>query len=234
MSRRSATVVAAAVCVAMASATTSQAQALGPATFRILHRGSDKGRATVSLDRSADGWILSSTGRLDGDFDLEITRFEAQYDPKWRPVGMSMELSTPDEQALVHVAAMGTTTRTDIVRPGEEALFGANDIAPDTTFLPDYVFGAFEALAARLERAAPGTSIPYFVVPRRETRARLERRQSTRVVAAGGERAAVRWWLMVERDAPTPLHVWVADGRLLRLDLPAEALSIRHVDLLEP
>jgi hypothetical protein len=208
------------------------AQGPGAAEFLVLQRGAPIGRVTVSLDQSPDGWTLISTGRIGGNFNLHVKRFEAQYDTSWRPLFMSMELATPDDEALVHVAVMGTTTRTDIVRPGKEALFGANDIAPNTTFLPDYVFGALEALAARLERAAPGTTLPYFIVPRLETRARLERKQATTVTTTGGPRAAAHWWLMVERDPPTPIEVWVSEGRLVRLDLPAEALSVRRSDLI--
>jgi hypothetical protein len=213
--------------------TAARAQTPGPAAFRIFHRGTDVGSSAVAVDQTDDGWRITSTSEIGGNFQLSVKQFDAEYDLAWRPRFMTMELSTPDEHAIVHVAMMGTTTRTDIVRPRQEALFGANDVAADTLFLPDYVFGAFEALAARLQNATPGTELSIFLVPRLEARAIAERRSAATVHTTQGPRAVTRWHLTVTRDTPTPLEVWIDGGRLLRLDLPDEALSIVRTDVID-
>ncbi len=207
------------------------AQSPGTAAFAVFHRGTNVGTADVTLERTGTGWRLTSRSEIGGDFQLSVKQFDAEYDLAWRPRFMTMELSTPDEHAIVHVAMMGTTTRTDIVRPRKEALFGANDVAADTLFLPDYVFGAFEALAARLQTAAAGTELSMFLVPRLEVRAVASRRPPAVVETASGPRTVARWHLTVARDTPTPLEIWVDAGRLLRLDLPEEGLSVVRMDV---
>jgi hypothetical protein len=209
------------------------AQSPGTAAFAVFHRGTPVGTADVTLDRTEAGWRITSHSEIGGDFQLSVKQFDAEYDLAWQPRFMTMELSTPDEHAIVHVAMMGTTTRTDIVRPRKEALFGANDVATDTLFLPDYVFGAFEALAARLQTATTGAAISMFLVPRLEVRAVASRRPPAVVETASGPRTVARWHLTVARDTPTPLEIWVDAGRLLRLDLPEEGLSVVRTDIVE-
>lgn len=211
----------------------SAAQRPGAATFKILHRGTPVGTAAVLLERSQEGWRITSSSEIGGDFQLSVKQFDARYDDAWRPRFMTMELSTPDEHAIVHVAMMGTTTRTDIVRPRKEALFGANDVAADTMFLPDYVFGAFEVLAARLQDWSSGGELSVFLVPRLEVRATADRRPPATVQTATGPRVVTRWHLTVHRDTPTPLEIWIDAGRLLRLDLPDEDLSVVRADVVD-
>ena len=95
------------------------------------------------------------------------------------------------------------------------------------------MFGAFEALAARLQNVTPGTEVSIFLVPRLEARASADRRSPTTVQTRQGPRAATRWHLTVTRDTPTPLEIWIDGGRLLRLDLPDEALSIVRSDVVD-
>lgn len=207
------------------------AQTPGSATFGVFHHGVRVGTAEVSVERSDTGWRITSRSEIGGDFQLSVRQFDAEYDLSWRPRFMTMELATPDEHAIVHVAMMGTTTRTDIVRPRKEALFGANDVAADTLFLPDYVFGAFEALAARLQEATPGAELSIFLVPRLEVRATADRRPPDTVQTSGGQRAVTRWHLTVRREMPTPIEIWLDGGRLLRMDLPGEGLSVVRADV---
>jgi hypothetical protein len=162
---------------------------------------------------------------------LSVRNFDAQYDQDWRPMSLSMEVETANEHAIVHVGMMGDVTRTDIVLPNKEALFGANDVPRDTIFLPDYVFGAWEALAARLRTASPGNEISVFAVPEREVKATLERRDPATLQTPAGFRNAMRWRITVNRETPVVWELWVDAGRLLRLDLPNERLSVVRADI---
>ena len=70
------------------------------------------------------------------------------------------------------------------------------------------------------------------------TRARGEghARSSRRVRAADAGRvpAGHTWHVTVQRDTPVVWELWVDSGRLLRLDLPGEELSILRSDLASP
>jgi hypothetical protein len=207
------------------------AQSAETVTFYVSHRGRGIGSAEVTVGQSPDGWRVTSHGRTDGPVQLSVRNFDAQYDQDWRPMSLSMEVETANEHAIVHVGMMGDVTRTDIVLPNKEALFGANDVPRDTIFLPDYVFGAWEALAARLRTASPGNEISVFAVPEREVKATLERRDPATLQTPAGFRTAMRWRITVNRETPVVWELWVDAGRLLRLDLPNERLSVVRADI---
>jgi hypothetical protein len=215
-------------------AATVEAQTPGNATFRISHRGQPVGTAEATVARSADGWRVTSRGQTDGRFQVSVPHFEAQYDPDWRPMFLTMEVVSPGEHAIVHVAMVGTVTRTDIVIPNKEVFFGANDVPRDTIFLPDYVFGAWEALAGRLQTAMPGSVISVFAVPEREVKAVLDRRDPATLQTPAGFQPATRWRITVQRETPVVWELWVDGGRLLRLDLPDEGLSVVRGDIAGP
>ena len=222
---------AAAALLSMLTAVETAGQAVGDATFLVTHRGQPVGTTEVTVARSADGWRVTSRGQTDGRVELSVRHFDAQYDPDWRPMSLTMELVSPGEHAIVHVAMVGSVTRTDIVVPNKEVFFGANDVSRDTMFLPDYVFGAWEALAGRLQTATPGAEISVFAVPEREVKATLERRDAATLQTPAGFQPATRWRITVQRDTPVVWEMWVDAGRLLRLDLPDEGLSVVRADI---
>ena len=102
-------------------------------------------------------------------FQLVLRQLDIRYDDNWRPRIMTMEMASPDDSAVVHVAfgLADGTTRTDVVRPNT-ATWGANKVSADTLPLPDLVFGAFEGLAGRLSSASPGAELHVFIAPRFE------------------------------------------------------------------
>jgi hypothetical protein len=212
----------------------ARAQSGGAASFRVFHRGQTIGSAEVTVASSPDGWRVTSRGQAEGPVQLSVRHFDAQYDREWRPMSLSVELATPNEHAIVHVAMVGGVTRTDIVIPNKEVLFGANDVPRDTVFLPDHVFGAWEALAARLQTATVDSEISVFAVPEREAKATLDRRDATMLQTPAGFQAATRWRITVHRDPPVVWEMWVDGGRLLRLDLPGERLSVVRSDIAAP
>jgi len=52
------------------------------------------------------------------------------------------------------------------------------------------------------------------------------------VATTEGPRPVVRWHLTVNRETATPVEIWIDAGRLLRLDLPEEGLSVVRTDVL--
>ena len=222
---------AAAALLCLLTAVETAGQTGGGATFWVTHRGQPVGTTEATVARSADGWRVTSRGQTDGRVQLSVRNFDAQYDPDWRPMSLTMELVSPGEHAIVHVAMVGPVTRTDIVVPNKEVFFGANDVSRDTLFLPDYVFGAWEALAGRLQTATASTEISVFAVPEREVKATLDRRDAATLQTPAGFQPATRWRITVQRDTPVVWEMWVDAGRLLRLDLPDEGLSVVRADI---
>jgi hypothetical protein len=135
------------------------AQATSATNFRSLENGTAIGSATISVTRDEEGWRVQSTSHTGGTIGLDVTRLGISYDASWRMCFLSMELARGDERRVIHVAIQGLRSRTEVVLPDREAGFGAHRISPGVITVPDYVFGAYQALAARVETLEPGSDI---------------------------------------------------------------------------
>lgn len=212
----------------------SAAAAAQETTFRVFQRGVLVGSTTITLAHSDEGWRLQGTGELKGMFQLVLRQLDIRYDDNWRPRIMTMEMASPDDSAVVHIAfgLADGTTRTDVVRPNL-ATWGSNPVSPDTLPLPDLVFGAFEGLAARLASASPGSELHVFIVPRFEAVMALDGVSNDIVETTAGALETKRWRMTVRRpEGPQPMEMWVAGGRMVRLDLPKDAISVVRQDVM--
>jgi hypothetical protein len=212
----------------------ASAAAQDATTFRIYHRGALIGTTAISLARDDDGWHLHGTGTLQGGFQVTMPQLDIRYDTAWRPRIMTMELVAKEDRAVVHVAfgLSDGTTRTDVVRP-DNATWGSNRVSADAIPLPDLVFGAYEALAGRLGSAAPGEELRVFVAPRFETAMSVDGVVDEDVPAEAGALAAKRWRVTLRRpEGPSQMEIWVANGRMVRLDVPKDGFSIVRQDVI--
>jgi hypothetical protein len=200
-------------------------------TFRIVENGASIGSAAIILARSGDGWRVQSTSRAGGSIGLEVRRFDAVYDAAWGVRFLSMEIAWRQETRVIHVAIQGLRSRTDVVIPDREAGFGAHWISPGTIALPDDVFGAYQALAARVESLAPGSDIPLLLTPRGEVHGTIDAVRDEDVPTTASPIRSRHVSLIVMREVPMPIEIWVAKGMLLRVDLPLDHLSVIRSDL---
>jgi hypothetical protein len=214
-----------------ASAVGMRAQARFDTNFRVLQNGAAIGSATVAVARDADGWHVQSTSHADGTIALDVIRLEMSYDASWRMRFLSMELASDTERRVIHVAIQGIRARTDVVVPDREAAFGTHRISPGVIAVPDYVFGAYQALAARVETLAPGNDIPLLLTPRGEVYATVDVVRDEDVQTDGGPIRARHVSLLVMRDAPTPIEIWVAEGKLVKAELPLDRNALLRSDI---
>lgn len=206
------------------------AQTPGAASFRVYEKGKQVGTVSTTVERTAEGWRVRGTSRITGSVVVTIPNFDLYYDRTWGGRFMTLEMKAPDD-AIMHVAVAGATTRTDIVR-ATEVRFRSSSVSPDTIFLPDRTYGAYEAVAARLPGMSGGEDLPLFIAPLGETRARIDSVRSEPIRTARGPLTATHYHLTEIRERPTPVEIWVDRGRLLRVDLPRSAISVVRTDVL--
>ena len=206
------------------------AQTTGAASFRVYEKGALVGAMEMTLDATEDGWRLHGSSRIAGAIPVNIPNLDIYYDKSWGGRFMTLEMKAPDD-AIVHVAVVGTVTRTDTVR-STEARFRSQSVSPDTIFLADRAYGAYEAVAIRLNGLRAGADLPLFVAPIGETRGQVEAVVTERVMTEKGPIMARHYTLTEIRERPTRVEIWVDRGRLLRLDLPRAAISVVRSDVL--
>jgi hypothetical protein len=210
----------------VAAAVSPAAQAQGSTSFRVLEHGMPIGSVSISVNRDDTGWHVQSASRLGGSIDLDITRFDATYDRTWGTKFVTLEWAHGNARRIIQVAVGSTRAQTDTVIPDTEARFGAHRVSPGTIALPDYVFGAYVALAARLEVVEPGASLPLLLSPRGEFTAEVDAVGTEDIATADGPVTARHVSLIVYRDGPTPIEIWSLRGELWRVELPEDGITV--------
>src|SRR5438552_14522276 len=122
----------------------------GGTAFTIFLRGAPIGTEQMAVSRSAEGWTITSSGRLGAPLDVVGRRLQVRYTADWRPLAFSFDGTVRGQTQTVHTVVDGTMARSDIAVAGETKQ-KIDTIADDTLLvLPSSSFGPYEALAVRL------------------------------------------------------------------------------------
>ena len=205
-------------------------------TFTIFLRAQPIGTEQVSVGRIADGWVISSTGRLSPPLDAVARRLQIRYTSDWRPIEFAFDGIIRGQVQSLRTVIDGTTAKSDVSVGGSPPQQKIDTIDPSAILLlTNSFFGSFEALAVRVRGAAAGTEIPAYAEGTLSPfRIRLadsftEQIQTTnRIVPARRTRFAMQFsgGLTVDAD------IWLDEtGRMLRLSLPAQSLEVVREDI---
>src|SRR5262245_11036449 len=148
----------------------------GEVRFDILQRGRQIGNATSTVRRTPDGWTITGATKLNAPLDVTVNRIEVGYSDLWIPRNATLDLASRDEAVVVHGGGFGTSNpaRIDIVRGGRQVTFVTASVSRDVVILPNFAYAAYEALAARLDKATAGTRVAAYVMPQREIGVRVD------------------------------------------------------------
>ena len=222
------TVVAALI---VATGIRSDAQNTSASTFRVFLRGADTGVEEVTVFESAEGWTLRGSGRLRAPINVAIDYWEAKYDPAWKPIELTVNMSAAAKKWAIRTSFAGSTASSDINQDGQSQQ-RENTVAPDTVVVPSLVFGAYEALAARLPSQKPGGKLEIFIAPQDTVSVTVDTVTDETIQVPGRTIAARRWKLLLGASGATlDMDVWTDGNRFLRLDLPSQMLSVLRDDI---
>src|SRR4051812_32297333 len=79
-------------------------QPAGPATstLTVFLRSAAVGSEQSSVVRSADGWTITSSGRINLPFDVVTRRFQARYDENWKPLELTVDSTIRGQLFTLH------------------------------------------------------------------------------------------------------------------------------------
>ena len=235
--RRLAGVPAGVLLLALLAGTSVYAQvrpepAPGEAAFTVFVRSVPVGVERVGVTRTDGGWRINSIGQLGPPVDLEIRSFQIDYDQDWRPLQLDIDSARNDsDYAVVTTFADGTATNE--IRQGDDRLTSTVEITPDAVVLPDFFFGAYEALAVRLGDHEQGEEIAVYVAPHREITAVVQGARSQPIQTADIQLSALIYRTELQYDTQRlDAEIWVdQNNRLLRVNYPALQLDVARQDL---
>jgi pimeloyl-ACP methyl ester carboxylesterase len=199
----------------------------------IFVRNVPLGNEQVTVSRTADGWTISSSGRLGPPIDAVARLVEARYTSDWEPREFRLDGTVRGTAQSIHTIVDNGNAVTDVEVGGQKTQKTDPIDSSSVLLLPNSFFGPFEAVAARLRTAAPGTDIPAFGEPAVKFVIRVgesspQSIQTTeRMILA--KRTAVK---LVLPGAMLDADIWTDEAsRLIRLSLPAQGVEVVREDV---
>ena len=209
----------------------SRAQAPADVSFRIFARGIPIGSETVTMVPLADGWKVMVTGQIAAPISLTTRIAEAVYDKEWRPRSLFIDGSVKDQPTTVKTAFEGGKAVSEVVQGGQ-TFHKADAVSDRTIVLPNLIFGLYEALAARLVTAEPGTKFRVYVAPQQEIDCTLESAVPERVSSPGRVFEARRHRLTFQNQSgPLQVDLWTDGTRLMRITIPTIPVDVIRDDV---
>ncbi len=201
------------------------------ATFHIFAQGQPVGSETSTVLVTDDGWKVTSTGSIKAPVALNVRLAEVTYDKQWRPRALLLDALLKGKASTVKTTFTGTQAASDIVQ--EERSFQKTDtVDARTIVLPNLIFGSYEALAARVSTAEPGTSFRVYVAPQSEIDVTLGAVSTERVSAPGRSFEARKHSLtFANPGGPLAVDLWTDGARLMRLAIPSVGLEVVREDV---
>ena len=219
------------------AATAARAQSTtGPKTgevvFTVFVGSVPVGVERVGVSRTETGWLVTSTGQSGPPIDLDIRSFEAEYDDAWQPRRLAID-STRNSRLYAVETTFTDGLATNLVQQGDDRVNSSTSVSASTVVLPDFFFGAYEALAVRLSESREGDEIPVYVAPRREITAVVRGVRRQQIKTSQSELSALIYETVFRYDARVlEGEVWVDQNRrLLRVNLPGVQLDVARQDL---
>lgn len=205
----------------------------GAATFTVFLRGLPIGSEQIALARTADGWVITGSGRIGAPIDLITRSVQVRYTPDWRPVELTLDATARGQLQTVHTVVDAGTAKTTVSANGQPTEKTDAIDSAAVVILPSTVFAPYEALAARLKTAAPGSDIPIYRTPVAALTAHVGESSAQQIQTTARMISAHRTRItMAGPGVPVTADVWTDEaGRMIRLSLPAQTLEVVREDL---
>src|SRR2546422_1050148 len=223
-----------AVALPPSAAAQPPASGTGEATLRVFARGAVIGTEQSAVKRDAGGWTITSSGRLNAPLNIVNRRLQIRYDLNWKPLELTLDATVRGQAQTIHTTLSGSTATSQVNIAGQARVITATT-TPEI-FLPSPFFAPYEALAARLRTAAPGSTIPAFAPAQTDLTIRVGESTIERIQTPKETIEAKHTHVTITPEgvvsAPAEIDIWAdPSGRLLRVSVPGQGLEVVREDV---
>jgi pimeloyl-ACP methyl ester carboxylesterase len=176
--------------------------------------------------------VIRGSGRLTAPVDLTTRAYEIRYEEGWKPSALSIDATLRGQNISIVTAVSGTSATSTVTQQGTPAS-KTDTIAPDAVLLPNSVYGAYEALAARLATREPGAEIPVYVAPQAQITVTLKLVEAHTIQLPQQQIRGRRYRLsMANPGVPLDVELVTDEAhRVLRVGIPAAGLEVAREDV---
>ena len=200
--------------------------------YTVFLAGAVVGREDVTVESTAEGFIISGQGRLSGSQDVVIRRVEVQYSRDWTPSAYELEATVNGGDTGISTTFSNGAAVTKGV-DGGQPVDQTDKVAPRVVVLPNVFFGSYEALTRRLVATQTEKEFPTFVGPAAQGLLRLTN-ASVEQMQIGTATFNIRRYefLYAGPRGMAVVNVYTDDtGSLLRVNIPAQRVDVMRDDL---
>lgn len=203
------------------------------ADFRIFVRGTQIGTEEVSVARTAQGTIVSGSGRLGAPVDVITNRCEVRYDAQGKPLEASFDAIVHGSYASIHTVFADGTATTQIAQAGRQPTTRTDKISPDAVILLNAFFGLYEGLAVRLQDAKAGSELKAYILAQAEVPIRVKAITNERIQTPERTIPSRHYQLIFTHPQQTEqADLWADEtGRLLRVAIAAQSFEMVRNDV---
>lgn len=218
----------------LATGRATNAQTSATSSFTVLFRGTPVGSEQVAVERTPQGWTISSSGRIGAPLDVVLRSLQLRYDAQWQPLALSIDVSIRDQSAVLRTTVSGSTATNELTPLDGAPVITTQAIDAAAVLLPSPHVAPFEALAARLRTADAGSTVP-IAQPRGGSssvevgESSLEQIQTLNGIVRARR---TRIGFAAPGALTLPAEIWSDEnGRLLRVSIPAQTLEFVREDI---
>jgi hypothetical protein len=204
----------------------------GASTFTIFVRGTPIGSEQTAVARTGSGWTITTANRIGAPLEIVTRRAEFRYTADWKPLEASIDMTVRGIPQRVKTTFSGTIASSDITASTVVST-KADTVDATAVILPNLIFGAFEAVAARVAEATPGATIPLYLLPNGSATLTVGDSATEQIQTSVRLINARRTHVTVPA-APMPLEIDLKideTRRLLRLSIPGQGLEVVRDDI---
>ena len=121
------------------------------AAFKVFLRGSQVGTEQSSVQRTAEGWLITATSTLAPPVALTIRRGEIRYTDTWQPRSIVLQGQFRERAIDLETTFEGGQARNRFLQDGNTTE-KADPVSADAVALPNNFYAGYAALALRLAR----------------------------------------------------------------------------------
>lgn len=202
-------------------------------SYTIFVRGMPIGREDVTVQQDASGTTIVGRGRAAAQASVVMRRAEVRYGPDWTPQLLLVDALVDGAETTLKTTFANDTAVSEHVVSGQQVSH-TDEVPRDAFVLPTMFFGAYEAIARRLDRGSAGAEHHAFLTPQQPPVPFRVSSVTTERMQTGTSAFNVHRYVLL---FPNPngllaVNLYADDsGSLLRVNVPAQAIDIVRDDL---
>ena len=202
--------------------------------FAIFIGGRPVGSEQIAVSRVADGWTITSSGRLAAPLDVVARRIQVRYTAEWRPLSFDFDGTNRGQLQTMHTVVDQTTAKSSVTL-GNQTTEKTDTIDPGALLLlVGNFFGPYEAIAAKIRTAAAGSQVPvYGEGPMVNLTLRVGDSADEQIQTTARLVTARRTALTLGTPGSSiDANIWSDDtGRLVRFNVPGQQIDVVREDI---